>query len=78
MEIIAGTEASIVLVERYEFLRFRSIDKRGNGEMCNDGVVESSGKKCDEVIICKLFNKHEGLELVGYGNEVNDFIKVRG
>ena len=46
--------------------------------MCNDGVVESSGKECDEVIICKLFNKHEGMELVGYGNEVNDFIKVRG
>ena len=49
MEIIAGTEASIVLVERYEFLRFRSFDKRGNRESRNDGEVESSGKEGDSI-----------------------------
>ena len=64
MEIIAGTEASIVLVERYEFLRFRSFDKRGNRESRNDGEVESSGKEGDKFEI-KLFDKDQGIELVG-------------
>ena len=55
MEIIAGTEASIVLVERYEFLRFRSFDKRGNEESRNDGEVESSGKEMVDVLQSYLF-----------------------